>query len=293
MAFASETFSYTAGTTLQSNNAAFVLQTGYTLSPVISSAGRLRGSGAGNFVVRNTTAPASADYSVFSDLVVLLEDGTNAGVTGRASASAQTFYMARLVTGTGWQLYKFIAEAATQLGSTSVETGIAAGTTKRLELRMAGTTISLYVDGVLKITVPDASITAAGFSGIYTNSGEDTTGIHIDNWSAVDAGGSTVNLAASGSAVSSGSATVTSGSTTGTFVIGAMENNTGNGALNNIAVNWTWFGGVVGSVTSITNGSGTITTGGMTLTGLPAGVGFAVLRSDDGTVVAYREGTAA
>lgn len=97
-----------------------------------------------------------------------------------------------------------------------------------------------------------------------------------------------------GTSTGSGSGgTATGGSAgTGSFTFPAGENNTHSGLMSGVSVNWAWHsGGAVGAASVITNGSGTMTTGGMTISGLPTGAGYGVLRSSDGTVVGYREGT--
>lgn len=91
-----------------------------------------------------------------------------------------------------------------------------------------------------------------------------------------------------GSSLTAGSA---SGGSTGTFTFDAVENNTHSGPLNSVAVNWTWLGGTIGSITSITNGTGTITSSGMTISGLPAGVGVGIIKDQAGTAIAVQEGT--
>lgn len=92
--------------------------------------------------------------------------------------------------------------------------------------------------------------------------------------------------------VSAGAATG-GGTPTGSFSFDACENNTHSGPLNNVAVNWTWLGGTVGAITSITNGAGTMTTTGMTISGLPTGAGFGLYRTSDGLVIGAQEGTVA
>lgn len=105
---------------------------------------------------------------------------------------------------------------------------------------------------------------------------------------AASAGGGTGTSTGSGSG---GSAT--SGSAgTGSITFAAGENNTHSGPMSGVSVNWAWHsGGAVGSASVVTNGSGTMTTSGMTISGIPLGVGYGLLRSADGTVVGYKEGT--
>lgn len=114
-------------------------------------------------------------------------------------------------------------------------------------------------------------------------------------WEFASAGGADATAPAANvtgtSTISAPDATGGSG-TTGSFTFPAGENNSHSGALNNVSVNWAWHsGGAVGAASVITNGSGTMTTVGMTISGLPTGPGYGVLRSLDGTVVGYREGT--
>lgn len=133
--------------------------------------------------------PSSADYSVSVDVYVASTLATScAGVLGRASASGDTFYLARTVQGTGYQMFKCVSSSYTQLGSTSTKT-FSGSTTYNVKLEMNGTAIKTYVEGsgTSSISATDSAITAAGYSGIYkyeASSGSDTTGHHIDNFSA-------------------------------------------------------------------------------------------------------------
>lgn len=92
------------------------------------------------------------------------------------------------------------------------------------------------------------------------------------------------------SSLTPGTATGGSGAT-GSFHFDDCENNTGAGVLDAIAVSWTWISGAVGSASAIANGSGTMTTAGMTVAGLPLGNGFGIIKTPDGLVVAYQQGT--
>lgn len=92
------------------------------------------------------------------------------------------------------------------------------------------------------------------------------------------------------STLTPGTATGGSGAT-GSFHFDDCENNTGAGVLDAVAVDWTWISGAVGAGTAIANGAGTMTAAGMTVPGLPLGNGFGVIKTLDGLVVAYQEGT--
>lgn len=141
------------------------------------------------------------------------------------STSANTFYHARAqrVSGTSlnWQMFKFVANTATQLGS-SVSQTIAAGNSYNLKLNVSGTTIELYDEGggSPTISATDSAITAAGFAGLRENgAATDSTLYHLDNFSAEEAGGgsfsSTGALAAQDAVVAGSAAHLTLHAATG------------------------------------------------------------------------------
>jgi hypothetical protein len=107
-------------------------------------------------------------------------------VIGRASTSADTYYLARYRVASGvaqWELSRVVNAAATTLG-TYAET-LSAGSTYRLKLDMQGSTIRLLLNGVQRISVFDSGITSAGRGGLRlgnaSSSATDTTGLHLDN----------------------------------------------------------------------------------------------------------------
>mgnify|MGYP001765472546 CR=1 FL=1 len=196
--------------------------------------------------------------------------------------------------GGNWQVYKRVAGAFTQLGS-NYAAALTPGDVAKLSA--TGNTLVFTVNGTqrcLGTGVTETFNNTEARQGVVARA----LGINpwIDNFEAGVTGGGGTNATAPGASVT-GTGTVSAGSAsggsgaTGSFTFAACENNTHAGILNNIAVNWTWLGGTVGAVTSITNGSGTMTTAGMTISGLPTGVGCGLVRTADGTVVAYQEGT--
>ena len=108
-------------------------------------------------------------------------------------------------------------------------------------------------------------------------------------------GGATVSATAPGATLI-GTATLTpgaaSGTTSGSFTSDEMVNNTGS-ALASTAVIWTWWQGSIGATpTSLTHGTGTTDASGvLTVTGLPVGTGFLIVRTTDSTGVYYQPGT--
>lgn len=196
--FASDAFGGTENAELAAYNAAWTRHTSYSVNSEIAS-GRVRTSASGNSAYYHSGTPASADYSVNCDLYFHETDGgdSNASVMGRVSTSANTFYMARYVGSTSdrWELYKCVSGTFTLLGSSPQS--ISAVTSNNIKLEMIGSAIKLYKQGsaTALISVTDTSITAAGKSGIrMVSSNGDTTGIHVDNYSADDVGGGGASL---------------------------------------------------------------------------------------------------
>jgi len=182
-------------TSLPTHDAAWVNHASGSAGWRTTSGGRARGNGTNAVVYRNVTPP-SADYSVSADIVIVGAGvaGNAVEITGRGATGALTYYGARLAFSSGssanWQLHKRVAGTYTQLGSNVSQT-VATSDVYRLLLEMSGDQISLYVDGVLKVgPITDTAITAAGVPGLRDNAAPtDSTGYHVDNWSADTLGG--------------------------------------------------------------------------------------------------------
>lgn len=107
--------------------------------------------------------------------------------------------------------------------------------------------------------------------------------------------GATVSATAPGATLT-GTATLTpgtaSGTTSGSFTSDVIGNNT-TSILADTAVIWTWWQGSIGATpTSLTHGTGTTDASGvLTVTGLPVGTGFLIVRTTDSTGVYYQPGT--
>lgn len=127
--------------------------------------------------------PASADYSVFCDITIKTMIG-HVGLAGRMVTNADTYYFIYPDAANVWVLGKRVNSALTILNNSINTPGIG---TYQLELRMTGTTIAYYVDGVLGASETDSSITAVGRGGIRSATTNDAaTGKHIDNFRIVD-----------------------------------------------------------------------------------------------------------
>lgn len=199
MAFASDTFTDTSGTLLASHVAVlggtWVKHTSYGSSDLyISNANRCRALGTTE-VYYSPATPSSADYTVQADLTILSAlAGCIVGVVGRVDTAADTMYIAWYKQATGaWGLRKHVAGTATALGADVVQALVSGDV---VQLSMIGTTIKLIVNGITLITVTDSAITAVGKAGVYANLGSDSTGYHLDNFSAVNVGTAPVNTVA-------------------------------------------------------------------------------------------------
>lgn len=191
--FASDSFTGVDGTTLQAHSANWVEHPSSAGGDMLITANRLQQRVSGEGFYYHSASPSSADYSVSSDFyVVSYSPAFNAsGVVGRVSTSANTFYHARHRISGGWELYKRLSGTFTLLGSQTISTP-AVGGTYNIKLDMVGSTIRLLADGVELVSIADASITAAGKSGLrISNASAQTTseGFHFDNFSADEVGG--------------------------------------------------------------------------------------------------------
>lgn len=183
--FVNDTFTDASGTLLEAHTgevgATWLKNTSFAAgSLAISSANRCRDNtaSAGASVYTASGTPPGADYSVFGDIACVSLVG-EAGVFGRSSTTGTAWYWARYMAATTqWELLVDL----TSLG-TFPQT-LTPGTTSALELRMAGTAIGLYVDGVLRVSATNSAHAGAGLAGAWGSNATNTTGIHLDNFRA-------------------------------------------------------------------------------------------------------------
>jgi hypothetical protein len=194
--FASDNFNGVAGTLITTYDANWTRLGAVAANIVISDAGRARQNNGIPRYYKADATPPSADYSV-SGIVTCKSFGvssSSASVLGRVNGAADDSYRAlvvRLTSGGSCDLRlgKTIAGAFTQLGS-SVNKTLALDTPYTLKLDMQGSTIRLLWQGVEEISVTDTELTAAGFPGMaFQGTSSDTTGFHLDDWSAETASG--------------------------------------------------------------------------------------------------------
>ncbi len=189
---------------------------------VITAGGRARSNVATTSVYQDSATPPSADYNVSATIYCYTNPTVAApGVAGRIWTSTQTLYFARYRANSGYQLWKYVAGTATQLGSTYSHT-MSGGESHQITLSMLGTSISMLVDGAVLIgPITDSSITAAGYAGLYDSTGvadTDSTGIHLTNFTVSWGGPALGSLVAAGSG---GFQTIGAGAATWSGMVGA------------------------------------------------------------------------
>src|SRR5574343_356292 len=128
---------------------------------------------------RSGGSPSSADYDV--SLTVTGTGGSyHGGPAARMSASDRTYYAVNWEN-VQWRLIKWVGGTYTSLAS-SYFGDSPVGASVVVKLSVSGSTIKVFIAGVERYSVTDASITAAGSAGLEA---ADTAG-NYDNW-AVDA----------------------------------------------------------------------------------------------------------
>jgi hypothetical protein len=129
--------------------------------------------------------PGSADYYAQAEFCHISTISQNVAVCVRMDTTADTMYIARLNSGTIWELRKIIATVATTIGSTTNQL-TSVGTSKIGRLVAQGDQVSFYIQGVLEIgPITDGSITAAGKAGVRNaGAASPSAGFHLDNFEA-------------------------------------------------------------------------------------------------------------
>lgn len=133
----------------------------------------------------SATAP-SVDYSVFGRFVLNTSGWANViGILGRSSGGNTDAYCGIYDEGSGlWSIQSIAGTGFTVLATSATPT---LTTAADVELRMAGTTISLLVNGALALSVSNSVHTSAGKAGIFASAGLQGA-LALDSMSAGDSG---------------------------------------------------------------------------------------------------------
>lgn len=201
MPFVTDTFTDADATALGSHTGetgaswTIVTDAGGNGAVVVSDANRIRASALGvnsSMVIYTPSGtPASADYSVEADFRCV----TNAGIAGlliRAAVAGPVVdgYLLQYRVFFGWRLFAFDAtNIGAQIGSTYA-TEMSDATTVHAKLTVSGSDLTVELDGVSRITGSNSSYSAAGKPGVIwaNNTTTNSTGVHLDNFSATDPG---------------------------------------------------------------------------------------------------------
>lgn len=193
MSFVLDTMTDSDGTALGSHTG----ETGATWTALTSPeyghiwSNRLVASGSGSdgdlSRYKASGSPAGADYDVEADIILHNSISTLAfvAISGRL-IDVNNSYQADHYLGDGaWRLIKRVSGVQTTMGSFSAT--LTQDQAYRLKLNMVGTAIKLYVDGVLRVSVTDSALSAAGKSGAAIGLGLQADGFILDNFAATDA----------------------------------------------------------------------------------------------------------
>lgn len=152
----------------------------------ISNAGRARATSSSAGIYYHNGAPADADYSVFGTLRCFSNTGLWSLGARMSATPTNTYYFAGYdFANTRWFIGKLVSGTQTlTLGTAAAALSVGSSYLCRFEVE--GTALRLYVDDALTCSATDSSISAAGFAGFRLQTGSDTAGYHLDDWSADD-----------------------------------------------------------------------------------------------------------
>lgn len=192
-AYAIDTFTDTAGVELAAHTPELGVWVEHALSTgsiVITDANRIRSNSANESFYAIATIPKNADGDVECDVIYKTDINDSAGVMWSMDAVGYNGYLAIHTTiGTyKWQLGKITSGVLSTIGPNYNQT-LTANLPYRLTLRKRGPNISLLVNGIERSTAVDSSFQAVGRAGVWFNNvlGSNTTGHHIDNFTATNA----------------------------------------------------------------------------------------------------------
>lgn len=146
------------------------------------------GSAGGTIILRAATPMATSDHYV--QVTIAATTAASHGVWARGNSTISQGYLWRN-DGTEWTLFAVVGGSFTVIGSYTA----AAAPGDVAKLQVVGSTINAYINGVLRVSVVDTSVTTGTSVGLR---GESTSAIRYDNFSAADvSAGATLGTAGS------------------------------------------------------------------------------------------------
>ncbi len=184
--FVNDTFTDTAGDQIISQHtgetgATWSLKTGNPAAWTISNTGKAMQTAATLDIIMASGVPSSADYDVRCELDFLTVQG-NVYCGGRLTATGENGYYAGYAPDTKvWELSRRGSFALLNTWPATVSTGV-----HTIIMKFRGTSITVEIDGIQRLSATDNTITAAGRAGIlgYNSNATQTTGIHMASFSA-------------------------------------------------------------------------------------------------------------
>ena len=137
---------------------------------VIAAEGRVAGSSSSSSALyTNAVTPPSADYLIEAVVRFTSSTGKRVGIAARYSASGTENGYLVYFDGSYWVLRRVVAGVSTDLGSYYGSSSL--NTDYVLRFEVFATMLTVSIDGIARIFVSDASITAAGRVGALLRSG--------------------------------------------------------------------------------------------------------------------------
>lgn len=205
----------------------------------------------------HSTAPAGADQKVVADFQVANAAHTGPGVCLRMDTAGNNLYWANFNGTSGWVIRKRVGGTFSLVASYVGDTPTSLTS---VEFSVVGTTLNLYINGVLRIDTIDSSLSTANQWGVGTFFADANNSRLIDNavfsdvvsGNAGSASGTSTNTA-TGASSASGSASGT-GTSTNTATGSTLASGAGSSAGTSTA---TAVG--ISAASGVGNGSGTST----------------------------------
>jgi len=187
MSFATDSFTGTDGTVLETYSASWTKIAGGSGSNFVLGTNRVYCSTAGvtwQMHYWNAAQATNADYDV--TVVINRAAGSDSiGPAGRLSTNNADGYHVKYLSGSGWVLYQRSANTVSQLGS-YYNGDDPNGSPKTVMLRMVGTAISVLIGGTVRIGPATGAVTAKGYAGIGSYYTGGTSSFYLDDFDASD-----------------------------------------------------------------------------------------------------------
>jgi hypothetical protein len=156
----------------------------------ISSTRLSPGAAGGVIILRAATAMATSDHYVQVTIAATSAASHGVWARGNSSGGLTSGYLFRN-DGSTWDLFSVVGGSFTVIGTYAV----AAAPNDVAKLQVVGSTITAYVNGILRVSVVNTAVTSGTSVGIRS---ESTSGIRFDDFSAADvSAGQTLGIAGS------------------------------------------------------------------------------------------------